>query len=135
MGLVCINFVGDPCIHVPQTTYMSCNSTGDGKGLEIYKGHSPLASGVRQAPNFTYNHSATSTKHKHCTHKDIANTYDQVPVKPHHTHICQVQQVLAARGACQAPQYPTAAHRLEQGSDCRQQPPVVSHATLLNPIH
>ena len=94
-----VNFVGGPCIHVPQTTYMSCNSTGDGKGLEIYKGHSPLASGARQAPDFTYSHSAASTKHKHCTHKHIANTYNQVPLKHHNIllpHIDRSRGVIVA---------------------------------------
>ena len=134
-----MNFVWGPCIHVPQTTYMSRNSTRDGKGLEIYKGHSPLVSGAHQAPDFTYSHSAASTKYKHRTHKHIATPttrcLSSTTIHTYSQHICQVQQVITAPGACQAPQYPTAAHRSEQGSDCRQQPPVASHATLPNPIH
>ena len=46
--------------------YMFRNSTGDGKCLEFYKGHSPLASGVFQAPHCTYSHSVASTKHTMC---------------------------------------------------------------------
>ena len=70
------------------------------------------------------------------THKHITNTYDQVPVN-HHTHtysqhICQVQQALTAPGACQAPQYPTTAHRSEQGSDCHQQPHHIEPQHKLN---
>ena len=79
---------------------MSCNSTGDGKGLELYKGHSPLSSGVRQAPHFTYSHSAASTKHTRClsstTHTCIATTcakcskrsQHQEPVKPTISYCC-----------------------------------------------
>ena len=83
---------------------MSRNSIGDGKGLEIYKGHSPLASGARQAPDFTYSHSAASTKHKHRTHKHIANTYDQVPVKhPTHTHIANTYAKYSKHSQHQVP--------------------------------
>ena len=78
---------------------MSHNSTGDGKGLEIYKSYSPLASGACQAPDFTYSHSAASTNHKCRTHKLIANTYYLVPVKHHNIplpHIDQSRGVIVA---------------------------------------
>ena len=82
---------------------MSRDSTEDGKGLEFYKGHSPLASGVRQTLHVTYSQCAAITKHTRCLsstththiepivgcqapHTHIANTYDQVPVK-HHKHM------------------------------------------------
>ena len=66
----------------------SRNSTGDGKGLEFYKGHSPLASVRTKHPTinianaYTY-HSINSTR---CTPSTIA-----------HTCSCQAQ------GALQAP--------------------------------
>ena len=76
------------------------------ESLEFYKGHSPPASGVHQAPHFTYSHSAASTIHTRClsstthTHIHIANMYakcskhsqHQVPVKHHNIPLLHIDR-------------------------------------------
>ena len=66
-----INFVAGQCIHLSQKKkYVSRNSIGDGKSLEFYKGHSPVAPGARQAPHNTYSQHIGVLQAPH-----IANTY------------------------------------------------------------
>ena len=81
-------------------TFTSCNSIRDGKGLEFYKGHSPLASGARQAPHFTYI--------QHIRQVQQALTAPGALQAPQYIHILDTYdkcQALTARGALQAPQY------------------------------
>ena len=107
-------------------TFKSRNSIRDGKSLEYYKGHSPLASGACQAPHFTYSQhiyiSAASTNSTRCAPRTthIYSTLDRHPAYllhrcPQRPHIDRSRGVFVPNNLQWRPT-PHSPIRLTQGS-------------------